>query len=211
MLLPLLLNNLLSGSSSGTVPNVVGSTQTQADLDIVAAGFVTSVVFDYSDTVAAGIVISQVPTGGSSATLGSVVAITVSLGVRTNSGAGRPRRSRRRRYTIRIDGQLFHADSDAEAMQILERAQTLAEVAARKKADTIVERALPKAVSLGRVKPIEMKAPSISVPQDLRAVADRVSEAIARTYASESANAELRLLLALQAAEEEDEEFLLLH
>lgn len=124
--------------------------------------------------------------------------------------AGRIAR-KRRRYTIRIDGQLFNADSDEEALQILNQAQVLAEIAARKKADSIVERALPKAVMLGKVKPIEMKAPSITVPQDLQAVADRVSEAIARTYADESANAELRLLLALRAAEDEEEEFLLLH
>lgn len=210
MLLPLLLNLEASGGT-GTVPNVVGSTQAQADIDIVAAGFVTSISTDYSNTVAAGLVISQVPTGGSSATLGSTVVITVSLGVRTNSGAGRPRKHRRRKYTIRIEGQIFEADSDAEAQAILEQAQALAEVAARNKADAIVTRALPKAVSLGKVRPIEMKAPSISVPDDLQAIADRVREAIARTYANESANAELRLLLALRAAEEEDEEFLLLH
>jgi len=125
--------------------------------------------------------------------------------------AGRPRKRRRQRYTIRIDGQLFHADSEAEALAILERAQALAEVAARSKADEIVERALPKAVALGAVKPIAIKAPTVTVSDSLRAVAEQVNAAIARTYADESAHAELRLLLALMEADEDDDELLLLH
>lgn len=210
MLLPLLLN-LDTPPPTGTVPDVVGETQSQATTDITGAGFTVSVTTDYSSSVAAGLVISQVPTGGSTAILGTAVAIVVSLGLAPKSGAGSRTRPKRRRYTIRIDGQLFNADSDEEAQQILNQAQALAEVAARKKADAIVERALPKAVSLGKVKPIEMKAPTITVPEELQALAERVNEAIARTYADESMAAEMRLLLALRAAEEEDEEFLLLH
>ena len=210
MLLPLLLN-LDTPASTGTVPDVVGETQAQATTDIIAASFTVSVQTDYSSSVAAGLVISQSPTGGSTAVLGTAVTIVVSLGIAPKSGAGRPRRPRRRRYTIRIEGQIFEADSDAEAMYILEQAQALAERAARTKADTIVQRALPKAVSLGKVKPIQIKAPTIAVSDDLAALAESVQQAIAKTYADESANAELRLLLALRAAEEEDEEFLLLH
>jgi len=209
MLLPLLLN-IDAAAPTGTVPNVVGETQAQATTDIGAAGFTTSVATAYSSSVAAGLVISQSPTGGSTAVLGSAVTITVSLGA-ASSGAGRPRRPRTRRYTIRIEGQIFEADSEEEVASILEQAKALAEKAARNKADEIVERALPKAVALGKVKPIAIKAPTISVPDDLAALADSTREAIAKTYASESANAELRLLLALRAAEDEDEEFLLLH
>jgi hypothetical protein len=211
MLLPLQLNNLLaSGAPTATVPDVVGAVQAQAVIDIGAAGFVASVVFDYSGTVAAGVVISQVPTGGSTALVGSTVAITVSLGVRTNSGAGRPRRPRRKRYVLRIDGKIFEADSEAEALALIEGAQRLAEQAANNRADEIVKKALPKAVSLGRVKPIAIKAPSIMVPDELQAAADMARAAIERTYADASAAAELRLLLALQAMQEEEEDLLLL-
>jgi len=68
-----------------TVPNVVGETQAQATTDIHAAGFAVQVSSAYSGTVAAGLVISQSPTGGSSAVAGSIVSIVVSLGPATGS------------------------------------------------------------------------------------------------------------------------------
>jgi len=68
-----------------TVPNVVGETQAQATTDIHAAGFAVQVSSAYSATVAVGLVISQSPTGGSSAVAGSIVSIVVSLGPATGS------------------------------------------------------------------------------------------------------------------------------
>ena len=128
------------------------------------------------------------------------------------SGAGRPRRSRRR-YTIRIDGQLFEAEGEAEALEILRQAQALAEVAAQRKADDVVERALPKAVRVGAVKPIVLKTPTVQVSQELQAAAAEAQAAIDRAYADASAAAEMRLLLALAALaeDEEEDELLLLH
>jgi hypothetical protein len=93
----------------------------------------------------------------------------------------------------------------------LEQAQVLAEKAASNRADEIVEKALPKAISLGAVKPIAIKAPTVQVSEALQAQADATQAAIDRAYANASAIAELRLLLALRAAEEDEEEFLLLH
>lgn len=67
-----------------TVPDVTGLTQAQAVAAIEAAGFVAAVVTDSSNTVAAGLVISQDPTAGSQASAGSTVTITVSTGIGTN-------------------------------------------------------------------------------------------------------------------------------
>jgi hypothetical protein len=125
--------------------------------------------------------------------------------------AGGSRRSRTRRYTLRIDGKIFEADSEAEALAILHRAQALAEQAAIARANEIVERALPKAISLGAVKPIAIKAPTVDVSADLKAAAAAAQAAIDRAYENASALAEMRLLLALQEAEDDEEEFLLLH
>lgn len=129
--------------------------------------------------------------------------------VPSSKAAGRSRK--RRRYTIRIDGQIFEAEDEQQALSILAQAQALAEVAATKRADEIVERALPKAISLGAVKPISIKAPTLNVSSALAAQAEAAQAAIDRAYADASAAAELRLLLALMAAEEDEEEFLLLH
>ncbi|MCF7954780.1 MAG: DUF6288 domain-containing protein [Phycisphaerae bacterium] len=64
------------------VPDVVGMTQANAEAAIVAAGFtVGTVTTAYSDTVAAGDVISQSPTAGTPTAAGSPVDIEVSLGV----------------------------------------------------------------------------------------------------------------------------------
>jgi len=63
-----------------TVPNVVGMTQSAAQSAITAAGLTSTVTTANSATVPAGSVISQNPTGGSSAAAGSAVALSVSLG-----------------------------------------------------------------------------------------------------------------------------------
>lgn len=69
-----------TGQSFTTVPSVVGEAQAQGTADIEAQGLTVSVVTAYSSVVAAGLIISQVPTGGSQVSPGSNVQITVSLG-----------------------------------------------------------------------------------------------------------------------------------
>lgn len=63
-----------------TVPDVTGLTQAAATALLEADGFVVVVETAASSAVAAGIVISQVPAGGSSSTSGATVTITVSTG-----------------------------------------------------------------------------------------------------------------------------------
>jgi beta-lactam-binding protein with PASTA domain len=69
-----------SGRPPVAVPNVVGQTQAAATASLTGAGFTVSVTTAASTTAAAGTVISQTPTGGSTAPAGSNVAIVVSLG-----------------------------------------------------------------------------------------------------------------------------------
>ena len=64
-----------------TVPDVVGMTEAAADAALVAAGFVTGTVTTApSDTIAAGLVISQSPGAGASATIGAAVDYVISTG-----------------------------------------------------------------------------------------------------------------------------------
>ncbi len=64
------------------IPDVVGMDQAFAEAALVAAGFTVGIVTtDYSDTVPAGDVISQDPTGGTGAPGGTSVDLVVSLGV----------------------------------------------------------------------------------------------------------------------------------
>jgi beta-lactam-binding protein with PASTA domain len=69
-----------SGRPPVTVLDVVGQTQAAATAALTGQGLTVSVTFSPSTTVAAGRVISQTPTGGSSAAAGSNVALVVSQG-----------------------------------------------------------------------------------------------------------------------------------
>ncbi len=69
-----------SGEETVNVPNVVGQTSDAAEAALKNKGFAVTINKVYSDSVAAGKVISQAPGGGSSQVKGSTVIITVSLG-----------------------------------------------------------------------------------------------------------------------------------
>ncbi len=67
--------------SEANVPNVIDQNQADANTAITGAGLVLGTVTNaYSDTVAAGIVISQSPAGGTAATGSSAVNLVISLG-----------------------------------------------------------------------------------------------------------------------------------
>ena len=70
-----------SGPATVTVPDVTGLTQAAAGTALLAMGLaVGTVTTANSDTVPVGLVISQLPTAGSTANVGDAVALTVSLG-----------------------------------------------------------------------------------------------------------------------------------
>ena len=75
-----------SGSAQVTVPSVVGETESSASAALRNSGFGVSVGYDYSSTVAEGVVISQSVTG--TADKGTTVTITVSAGKDPSSGGG---------------------------------------------------------------------------------------------------------------------------
>ncbi len=72
--------SISTGQSVSSVPNVVGYDQIDASEILEAAGFKVSVRTANSDTVEAGKVISQSPTGTTEANPGTTVVITVSIG-----------------------------------------------------------------------------------------------------------------------------------
>ena len=64
-----------------TVPDIVGQSEADANTAISAAGLIIgTATYAYSDTVAAGYIISQNPTGGTEVPFGSSVDFVVSLG-----------------------------------------------------------------------------------------------------------------------------------
>jgi len=68
------------GEAPTNVPDVTGDTQTAAKRALEDAGYVVKVTEESSDTVPAGIVISQDPSAGVQAAKGSTVTISVSTG-----------------------------------------------------------------------------------------------------------------------------------
>jgi len=62
------------------VPNVVGDPQSSATITLENAGYSVSVTYVYSDSVPAGLVISQYPNGGTALQARGVVGIVVSRG-----------------------------------------------------------------------------------------------------------------------------------
>ena len=69
-----------SGTKGVEVPEVSGYTFDEANSRLVNLGFLVNKVEAYSDTIEAGIVVSQMPLSGNKAPKGSVITITVSLG-----------------------------------------------------------------------------------------------------------------------------------
>lgn len=63
-----------------TVPDVVGQTEASGTTELEGVGFVVAVTYESSETVAAGLIVSQSPAAGSEATYGSTVTIVVSTG-----------------------------------------------------------------------------------------------------------------------------------
>lgn len=112
---------------------------------------------------------------------------------------------RRRRYYVEIDSQQFDVANAAEALQLLERARALAEVAAEAKAKKVEA----KAARATKPRPVRLAAPKITASPELKLDLAPIRQEIARIYDSQAALAELRLLLQ-RAIEEDEEEALLL-
>jgi hypothetical protein len=211
VLLALQLNNLLDEPPVLVeVPDVVGETQAAGTATLEGEGFVVSVSTAYSESVAAGLIISQDPEGGEMAVEGSTVNIVVSLGPQpavSEQPAGRARR--RKRLAVEIDGQDFEVGSEAEARALLERAKTLAE----QHAQPTVQRELKRAKR--RKRAVRISAPVISTPDpELKPLVDSYRADIEAIYKQIAVDAEIRALMRKKLADEDDEDAitaLLLH
>lgn len=67
--------------TSAAIPNEVGVDKVIAAASIASAGFTSSLTFAQSDSVSTDLVISQLPIGGTIADFGTLVALTISLGL----------------------------------------------------------------------------------------------------------------------------------
>lgn len=181
------------------VPDVVGQTKAAGIATLTGDGFTVAQREEYSSTVAAGLIISQAPVGGSEAFAGSTVTITVSLGER---GGGGIKKRPQRRYYVEIDGQQFTVDGPNEALQLLQRAKELAEAAAEESAKAVERK------TTGQPKPIKLQAPKVVASPELKIDLAPIRQELRQIYDAAAVNAELRLLL--KRAEEEDEEETLL-
>jgi beta-lactam-binding protein with PASTA domain len=75
---------LSKGPQSPTVPNVVGMTQVQAQTALAAVGLALgTVTSEFSGTVAAGLVLGQMPLSGTAVPPGTAVAVILSKGPQT--------------------------------------------------------------------------------------------------------------------------------
>lgn len=73
-----------AGPEGADVPAVTGSTYEEAERKLTGLGFAVTRVEAYSDTVAAGFVVSQTPDAGNKVAKGTNVTLTVSLGKEEN-------------------------------------------------------------------------------------------------------------------------------
>jgi hypothetical protein len=205
----LYLYNGIPAGGLVTVQDVVGQSQAAGTALLVGDGFVVSVSTEYSSTVQAGFIISQSPTGGSSAPFGSAVAIVVSLGeAARNTGAGRSSR-RKRRYEVEIDGEVFDVESVAEATAILEKVKELAEEKAAEalnRASKSVKRPVRKVLADARKA---LPIPEIRTDAPVSDAVNALLSEIADLYRSTIQTIEIGALLR-RREDEDDEEVLLL-
>jgi hypothetical protein len=116
-----------------------------------------------------------------------------------------PAGRKKRRHYVEIDGQQFDVANANEALQLLNRARALAEVAAETKAKKVEA----KAARAQKPRPIRIQTPKITASPELGLDLSQIRQDIARIYDSAAAEAELRVLL-LRALEEDEEEAILL-
>jgi hypothetical protein len=114
--------------------------------------------------------------------------------------------SRRKLKYVEIDGQQFIVNSENEAVEILRHARALAE----RQTEERVERVTTALARKTKVPKVNIDPPQISVSTDIAAVTAPLIADIERLYRNAATTAELRLLLAKQMEDDEDDLLLLL-
>lgn len=117
--------------------------------------------------------------------------------------AGRAKRKNRHRYFVQIDGQDFEVRDQQEAIEVLQKAAALAEVAAERRAKAVKAKPTPK------VEPVKLAPPVIktNAPIDL----EPYRKAIEQAYRNAAIAEEMRRLLEAQMWDDEEAAMLLLH
>jgi hypothetical protein len=110
--------------------------------------------------------------------------------------------SRKRRLYVEIDGQQFPVESVAEATELLQRARALAEKQADERAVVATKKLKRKRV----VPKVRIAAPVITVSPEIAVDVSPLIADIERLYRQAAETAELRLLLARQMREEDEDE-----
>lgn len=126
---------------------------------------------------------------------------------RQSVGAGR---RTRRRYYVEIDGQYFPVEDAQEAKTLLDQARAMAERSAEIAAQK-VEKRVKKVVAKGRDPgEIRIERPTVTASPELQLDLSGIRADIDRLYANAAALLEMRVLLELKAAEEDEEEAIML-
>lgn len=124
--------------------------------------------------------------------------------------AGRAKRKRETKYVVEIDGRQFFVDTLEQARELLAKAEQLALREAERQAELQVQKATPKAIREGKVEAVEFQEPkidgSIEFQKELKAAQDKIRQ----TYREAAMQAELRILMALDAERDDEETIILL-
>ncbi len=123
------------------------------------------------------------------------------------TGAGRKRKHSK--VLVEIDGREFWVDSLSEAIALLAKAEKLALVQAERQIEQKVQEALPKAILVGKAEPVRFKEPWFAGSPELRDELNRAQVKIRKIYKDAAIAAELRILMALEE-EQSDEEVVIL-
>jgi hypothetical protein len=130
--------------------------------------------------------------------------------VPANTGAGKSKKTRKRRLELEIDGEIFAVESVAEAENILAQVRVQAE----EQAELVTERA-----SASVTKPTRkiladarkaLSVPDIQVPVDLQPQADALRAEIESIYNAAIQAVEIGALMRKQAERDEEDDLLLL-
>lgn len=181
------------------VPDVVGETQAAGTATLEGDGFIVAVETAYSSSVAAGVIISQSPVGGSMGHAGDTVTITVSLGARPSdevTGGGEPFWYQAERHRIererarRRQREIEEETRDIEEAQAREIARLL----------RIQEERDAQRAELHRLQKLadEYAGKRLGLPRDVSAAL--INAQVERTYSSLM---QLQRLM-VQAMEEEE-------
>lgn len=196
------VTSTMNAPLGGGVVTIAGQSVTSTLNAPIGGGVVTIAGQDITAATSGGNISATLDAGAITIAGGSLDFAITQAAIAGPTPAGSSRK--RRRYFVEIDGQHFLVDSPDEARQLLNSAYSLAEKAASDDAERVVSAALPRIRALGKVEPVTL-APKIETNVQTPEV-HRIKAEISRIYAEAARNAELRLLMAMQELQDDEDE-----